>query len=289
MLKRIYAKNVFDENVEEVNFKLLTFSGGEPHIQIEDKGKPFLNYEIDCRIQSFNDLGELLVAYNAIKNMGKWISKVKIPYFPGARQDRVANSGEAFTAKVYADILNKLDCKIEISDPHSDVTPSLLQGCKLYPIEKIIKQVLEDCQPDVIIIPDAGAVKRIEKYIALVNELTKISKRINVNYNLPLVQCLKTRDTKTGKLSGFKVCDPELVKGKNCLIIDDICDAGGTFIGLCEELDNLDAGDTYLYVTHGIFSKGYKSLLDNFTKIYTTDSFIPKEQSTQRVKVFNLY
>jgi ribose-phosphate pyrophosphokinase len=56
------------------------------------------------------------------------------------------------------------------------------------------------------------------------------------------------------------------------LIVDDICDGGGTFIGLAAELKNKNAGKLYLAVSHGIFSKGFDSL-KCFDKIFTTNSF----------------
>jgi ribose-phosphate pyrophosphokinase len=87
-----------------------------------------------------------------------------------------------------------------------------------------------------------------------------------------VVECSKSRDVKTGKLTGFKVYAEDL-EGKDCLIVDDICDGGGTFIGLAGELKKKNAGNLYLAVTHGIFSKGFEELEKCFDKIFTTDSF----------------
>ena len=51
-----------------------------------------------------------------------------LPYFPGARQDRVMVAGESLTVKVYANLINDLKLnKVTIFDPHSDVTPALLE------------------------------------------------------------------------------------------------------------------------------------------------------------------
>lgn len=80
----------------------------------------------------------------------------------------------------------------------------------------------------------------------------------------------KERDPKTGKLSGFLVPERKEFKSNSVLIVDDICDGGGTFLGLAPELYDLDL---YLYVTHGIFSKGLTDLSKSFKHIYTTDSF----------------
>lgn len=107
-----------------------------------------------------------------------------------------------------------------------------------------------------------------------------------------LIKCDKTRDTQTGEISGFEVYANDL-EGKPCLIIDDICDGGGTFIGLAKELKKKNAGKLYLAVSHGIFSKGYVELDKYFDGIYTTDSFknVPKTEdlrSPQHTAIYHI-
>jgi hypothetical protein len=53
------------------------------------------------------------------------------------------------------------------------------------------------------------------------------------------------------------------------VIVDDICDGGGTFLGLAARLGEQDAGLLTLCVTHGLFTKGVMPLLDVFDRIYT--------------------
>ena len=276
-----------------VNFKSWWFPGGENGFSLMDdcaaKSLHTCHWaHIIVRIQCGNDLLEFLSAVDAIQRYAGCGIQVSIPYWPAARQDRVANPGEALTTKIYADIFNSLNLQfVQLVDPHSEVSLALIHNSWLYPIHEKIKLAIENCNPDFIISPDAGASKRIETYLK------------KINCTIPVIQCLKKRDTLTGRLSGFQVLSTkEELAGKKCLILDDICDGGGTFIGICEELDELDAGDTYLYVTHGIFSKGYSSLLENFTKIYTTDSFIqdefciydpPSAPDDKRLIIYKLY
>ncbi len=111
-----------------------------------------------------------------------------------------------------------------------------------------------------IICPDAGVSKKIDNF-------NHPALRAN-----PKVFCSKHRDTVTGALSGFEAHCGDLEK-RPCVIVDDICDGGGTFLGLAEELKHKNAGPLYLAVTHGIFSKGLDELLKVFSVIYTTDSF----------------
>lgn len=61
-------------------------------------------------------------------------------------------------------------------------------------------------------------------------------------------------------------------KVRIALIVDDICDGGGTFIGLAEELKRKNAGKIYLAVSHGIFSKGIDKL-DFLAHVYATDAY----------------
>jgi len=245
---------------KEIIFESFTFNGGEPHIRIEvfdTKQKVHLTH----RINSFNDLGLLCIATDALKRMGVKEIDIFIPYFPAARQDRVMQSGESLSVKVVADIINNLQVSsLTILDPHSDVTPALLNDCTVISNHAFIAKVLEKLPKDVMLIsPDAGASKKIFKLASALNIPT-------------VIECGKKRDVITGQLSGFHVPLDNL-ENKPCLIVDDICDGGGTFIGLGKELKKKNAGALYLAISHGIFSKGFDDLSSIYEYVFTTDSF----------------
>lgn len=258
---------------KEIEFQSFIFSGGEPHIKIKPDFDVSETVTITHRINSFNDFGLLLLAVDALKRMDVKLINVFIPYFPAARQDRVMIAGEPLSVKVYADILNSLRLnKITVFDAHSEVTSALLDNCEVIPNHDFIAQVLKKIGNDVkLISPDGGALKKIYK----------VSEYLG---GIDVVECSKSRDVKTGKLSGFKVYDDNL-QGMDCLIVDDICDGGGTFIGLAEELKKKNAGKLYLAVSHGIFNKGFESM-KAFEKIFTTDSF--REFDDEIVEVLKL-
>lgn len=258
---------------EEIEFQSFIFSGGEPHIKIKPDFDVSKTVTITHRINSFNDFGLLLLAVDALKRMDVKLINVFIPYFPAARQDRVMIAGEPLSVKVYADILNSLKLnKITVFDAHSEVTSALLNNCEVVPNHDFIAQVLKKIGNDVkLISPDGGALKKIYK----------VSEYLG---GIDVLECSKSRDVKTGKLSGFKVYDDNL-QGVDCLIVDDICDGGGTFIGLAEELKKKNAGKLYLAVSHGIFNKGFESM-NAFEKIFTTDSF--REFEEEIVEVLKL-
>ena len=187
-----------------------------------------------------------------------------LPYLPYARADRRFIDGDCFGLEVFANILNGLDVSIVSLDVHSDKSTSLIRGLRsLSPtplIEMAIKQTLaaNDSSRLTLLFPDDGARKR---YSALAQEL-----------DVDVLHCMKVRDKVTGKLSRFSVPDKGEFKTSNVLLIDDICDGGGTFLGIADALADYGL-NLSLYVTHGIFSKGLEPLLKRFKTMYATDSF----------------
>ncbi len=261
------------QNQEEIKFQSFTFSGGEPHVKINPDFDHTQKVTITHRLNSFNDLGLLCITVDALRRMDVKIIDLFIPYFPAARQDRVMIKGESLSVKVYADIINGLQLnKVFVFDAHSEVTPALVNNCEVIPNHTFIKEVLKVIGENVkLISPDGGALKKIYKVSEFLG-------------GVDVVECSKSRDVKTGKLSGFKVYEDDL-DGIDCLIVDDICDGGGTFVGLAEELKNKNAGKLYLAVSHGIFNKGFE-VLNCFDGIFTTNSF--KDFEGQNVTVIGL-
>lgn len=267
-------KNFKPIDGEEIHFECFTFSAGEPHIKINQATDVSSGVTITCRLNSFHDVGLLCLAADALKRMGAAIENIIIPYFPAARQDRVMVKGEPLSVKVYADIVNSLGAKrITVLDPHSEVTPALLNNCVTVPNYNFMKRVVEHIGNDVILIsPDGGALKKIYK----------VSEYLG---GMEVVECSKSRNVKTGELTGFKVFADDL-HGKDCVIVDDICDGGGTFNGLAKVLKEKKAGKLYLAVTHGIFSNGLSKLKENFTHIFSTNSI--KDSEDESVTIINV-
>lgn len=244
----------------ELEFDSFIFAGGEPHFKLKSDFERDSQVMVTTRIRSFNDFGILCLAVDAIRRMGGVLDTLILPYFPASRQDRVMVSGEALSVKVYADLINLLNFKkVVVFDAHSDVTAALVNNCELISNHSFIKKVLQDIGTETLLVsPDGGALKKIYKLSQFLG-------------GLPVIECSKNRDIKTGKLTGFKVYSDDL-KGADCLIVDDICDGGATFIGLAQELKKKNSGRLLLAVSHGIFSKGFEDL-NCFDRIFTTDSF----------------
>lgn len=244
-----------------------TFSGGEVHTKVKVDGKDSEGYNslsqaILMREYSMNGLMCLMQTVETLERNGYLVMDVTFPYFPYARQDRVIAKDESFSLKIFCELLNTLNLDVTIYDPHSDVTPALLKRVKIVPQWKIAAQTIPSdlfLDSNVLFIsPDAGAYKKVSK-------LMTDDKRI--------VLGTKERNDK-GEIIKTNIYSPVDINKKECIIVDDICDGGKTFIELAKVLKEKGASKVYLYVTHGIFSKGFLPLIDGgIDHIYTTNTF----------------
>jgi ribose-phosphate pyrophosphokinase len=209
------------------------------------------------------DLMELAQLKSALDDVQRWHYRtLELPYLPYARADRRTVPGEAFALEVFANFINNLNFNIVYTfDVHSPVADSLIKGLiNLDPIHSYDQitpcvEAMGGSDGLCLIAPDAGASRRYDL----------------AAYGWPVVVGGKRRDPKTGKLSGFEI-EAGISKYRKGLIIDDICDGGGTFIGLAEQIHRLNPKmELSLYVSHGIFSKGLEPLLRVFKNIYTSD------------------
>ena len=264
----IEMKDTFGVNYVQV-LNISVFNGGEVNIQLPEVVVCASEIFVDAKIRCSDGVMALILVKNALDNaVGKDIKvTLKLGYLPYARQDRICNKGEALSIQAFVGLINMLQFnEVMILDPHSEVGPALFTAkLSVTTQEQMLSESIRNFDlrlgADVITLvsPDAGATKKTEQ----------VSKHYN---GLPVIQATKKRDLKTGQLSGFGFYGD--VKGKDLLIVDDICDGGGTFVGLAKILKEAGAGEIGLYVSHGIFSRGVDNLLENgIDYIITTDSF----------------
>ncbi len=260
----------------EVQMKQLFFPGGEPHVEISGLGIADGNVRIDARIGTAAEFMLLLAVTDAFRRMDPGEIHLFLPYVPGARQDR-EEPGFAFTAEIYADLINRQEYdSVTVVDPHSDVAPSLLKNVKVLDIKPLIDEYLKEVNASAILCPDAGAKHRC---------------RLQGEYSLlPVIYCEKKRNPRTGKLSGFTAEEFSSKYKNNLVIVDDICDGGGTFLGLANHIrENVIQGlNIHLWTTHGIYSQGLGYLGEKFRTIGCTDSFPTSTDLTPRVEQFKL-
>jgi ribose-phosphate pyrophosphokinase len=229
--------------------KVLTFPDSQPHVQLID---PIVGDEVMviCSITSPSKLLQLLELTNALDKY--WIKKtfLSIPYLMGARSDRHMVEGDSFDLEVVAKLINSCDFdRVELLDVHSPVALSLIDKSFNNKINLLAGYNKHN---PLFICPDKGAIDRVPT-------------------GADVIYCEKSRDLSTGVIT-LKVNDVEKTRYRNCIIVDDICDAGGTFIAIANEVRHMCASLT-LAVTHGIFSKGVDYLAGLFDEIITTNSY----------------
>jgi len=229
------------------NLKLTTFPDGQPHIQVIDFDPPD-EAMVVCSITSPSKLLQLLELSNALQYLKTKRTCLSIPYLMCARSDRHMLEGDSFDLEVMAILINLCDFEeVLLCDVHSEVATKLIKNSK-----NIVPNLLEkyDKENPLYICPDKGAINRVPK-------------------DVEVIYCEKSRDLSTGKIT-LKVNTPEKAWGRNCIIVDDICDGGGTFIAIAEQIN---PNHLTLAVTHGIFSKGLDILFEYFDEIITTNSY----------------
>lgn len=207
---------------------------------------------------------------DAVEASGGFISTLVLPYIPGARQDRVNPSGDVlFTAASVARMINdRAFSEVIVLDPHSPVVTGLIKRVVEFPQSEVAKMLPTNRYAGVIAADKGGKIRASEMAVSM---------------NVPLYYGGKTRDVSNGKLTGFTLDDLTKFEkfsngSKHYLVVDDICDGGGTFNGLAAKIHEQGA-TADLYVSHGIFSKGTDALLENYNKIYTTDSLAGSERN----------
>lgn len=171
-------------------------------------------------------------------------ASLNLPYLPYARQDKDPSNNATFALHSFAALINFLSFSAVIAvDPHSDMAEELFNNFQpVYPIARTV-EAFKSSESDVACYPDAGA---LAKYGEI--------------FNFPYVHGEKVRNQATGAIESLKLVGD--VSNKRVLIVDDLCDAGGTFISLAKTLYEAGAKEVSLFVSHGLFTKGMKPLFD---------------------------
>lgn len=206
-------------------------------------------------------------------------AELLLPYIPHARMDRVKNSDEVFTLKYFCQVINDLHFEhVMVLDPHSDVSTALLDRVIVDDAAHYFHTyVLAELEAEVglkdltIFFPDAGAMKRYSEGFSGSYERTYGN---------------KNRDWRSGKILGYEVVNPEVVRDKNVLIVDDICSYGGTFYHAAKALKDAGAKNIYLAVTHAENSMVLGDMYNTdglIETIYTTNSIFNAWDAKEKV------
>lgn len=235
----------------DIDLEITKFPAGESLVRLDHEKLAQLDQDefvtITMQFESNDDLINLLLVTDAIRKVlvdPKIV--LRMPYLPYARQDRVSELGESLSVKVIADLINsqKYFC-VACFDIHSHVGMALIDHLAHIPLKRTMQHIggFINIENTVLVAPDAGALKKVA-------EIARDSDYAG------MICASKVRNTKTGEITGTSIDSDTHIGDKDFLIVDDICDGGRTFTELAKVLRPLTNGKIYLYVTHGIFTKG---------------------------------
>ena len=220
-----------------------TFSDGEISVEIDEnvRGQDIYIIQPLCDPVN-NNLMELLIMVDALKRSSVDRISVVLPYFGYSRQDRRARSARVpITAKVVANMLTSMGVERLLTiDLHADQ----IQGFFDIPVDNIYATPLfladihkQNYKDTIILAPDVRGVFRARALAKQLNsDLAIVDKRrpeANVSEVMQIIGD---------------------VKGKCCIIVDDICDTAGTLCHAADALKEQGASSVFAYITHPIFS-----------------------------------
>lgn len=242
-----------------------TFNDGEISIQILENMRGVDVYVIQSLNFPVNDnFMKLLLTIDALERASSNSINLVCPYLCYSRQDRKAGPRTPISAKVIADMLyNSGADRLLTMDLHSNQ----IQGFYKIPVDNLygsivfkpfLKERLKDSiHETVIVAPDVGAASRARGYSEYLDT--------------PLVIVEKRRQ-QAGECEVMNVLGD--VTHKNCIIVDDMLDTGGTVCNAANILKEKGATSLSIVITHGVFSKNAIEKLNEsqFDKIYVSNT-----------------
>ncbi len=232
-------------NVDLVDARIERFNDQEIFVEVFENVRGEDMFIIQSTSNPANDnLMELLIMADALRRSSASRITAVIPYFGYARQDRRSKARTPISAKLVANLLVEAGVeRILTLDLHAtqiqgffDIPVDNLYAAPVFALD-IIHQFSNKLNDLMVVSPDVGGVARARE----------LAKRINA----PLSIVDKRRE-RAGEVAEMTIIGD--VKGKKCIIVDDICDTAGTLCKAAEVLIENGAAEVHSYITHGVLS-----------------------------------
>ena len=254
------------------------FSDGEFGISYDETIRGRYVFIVQSTFPSADNLMELLLMIDAAKRASAGKIIAVMPYFGWARQDRKDKPRVAIGAKLVADMLHVAGVdRVVTMDLHADQ----IQGFFDIPVDHLYASTvyipfIKSLNIDNLVIasPDVGGSKRAHTY----------AKHLDV----PLVLCHKTRE-KANVISNMRIIGD--VKGKRCLMIDDMIDTAGTLCQGAQAIKDAGATEVYAGCTHAVLSGPAIERLEKsaITKLVMLDTIhLPEEKKLDKFEVLTV-
>ena len=232
-------------NVGLVDARIERFNDQEIFVEVFENVRGEDMFIIQSTSNPANDnLMELLIMADALRRSSASRITAVIPYFGYARQDRRTKARTPISAKLVANLIVEAGVeRILTLDLHAtqiqgffDIPVDNLYAAPVFALD-IIHQFSNKLNDVMVVSPDVGGVARARE----------LAKRINA----PLSIVDKRRE-RAGEVAEMTIIGD--VKGKKCIIVDDICDTAGTLCKAAEVLIENGAAEVHSYITHGVLS-----------------------------------
>ncbi|MDH3700951.1 MAG: ribose-phosphate pyrophosphokinase [Alphaproteobacteria bacterium] len=256
-------------NIPLTQASIRRFSDMEVFVEILENVRGEDVYIIQSTSYPANDnLMELLVAVDALRRGSANRITVVIPYFGYARQDRKTGPRTPISAKLVANLITMAGASRVLT---LDLHAGQIQGFFDIPTDNLIaepvfaKDILStigDTKDVLIVSPDVGGVVRARA----------IAKRLDADLAI-----VDKRREQAGQSEVMNIIGD--VKGKNCILVDDIVDSAGTLCNAAVALKEAGATAVSAYVTHGVLSGGAVARVSSspLEMLVTTDSILATE------------
>jgi len=221
------------------------FANGEIYVRFSESVRGCDAFVLQSHCAPINEwLMEQLIMVDALKRASAKRITVIAPFFPYARQDKKHRGREPISARLVADLYRTAGADRIIT---VDLHTAQIQGFFDGPVDHLVAlPILSDYvksnyeQPLAVVSPDAGRIKVAENWSAALG-------------GCPLAFIHKTRDidrpnqTKANRVVGD-------VKGRTCVLVDDMIDTGGTIVQAAEACMADGATGVVIVATHPVFS-----------------------------------
>lgn len=255
------------------------FSDGETSVHITNSIRGKDVFIIQSTSYPVNEnLMELLVMIDAARRASAGRITAVIPYFGYARQDRKAKPRDPITAKLVADIITSAGADRLLS---IDLHAPQIQGFFDIPVDHLVGNPIlckyfEKIADDnfVVVSPDMGSVGR--------------ARNVASKLNVPMA-IIDKRRPKANQVEIMNIIGD--VKGKNCLIVDDMVDTAGTLCYGAEALHNAGVQKIYACCTHPVLSgpaieRIKNSYIDKLVVLDTID--LPAEKRIDKIEILSV-
>ena len=264
-----------------VNTNIKRFSDGEIYIEINENIRGNSVFVIQSTSNPANDnLMELLLCIDALRRSSAKNITAVIPYYGYARQDRKVVPRTSISAKVVANLITNAGASRVVT---VDLHAGQIQGFFDMPVDNLfttplfaryIKKKLKN-KKLICVSPDVGGVQRTRGLA------TKIKADLAI---------IDKRRPKPGKSQVMNIIGN--VKGKTCIIVDDIIDSGGTIINAVDALRKNGATEVYVFITHAVLSgdaanKIKKSKIKKLIITDTIDNY-QKIKNNNKIEVLSI-